>query len=78
MATDVLGEENPRRMTLVPLQIVPRQPTARAIQNEVFSKRQLHSSTLNLTFEPAKVAKSSPVKYWKLRAARCCTWVGLV
>jgi hypothetical protein len=40
-----------------------RQPTAHAIQNEVLSKGQLSSSMLNLTFEPAKVAKSSAVKY---------------
>lgn len=41
MTTNVLGGENPRRMTLVPLQIVASQPSASAIQNEILSECEL-------------------------------------
>src|SRR6185503_13580438 len=40
MTTNILGGKHPRCMTLVPLQITARQPAARPIQDEVFSKRQ--------------------------------------
>jgi hypothetical protein len=43
MTTNVLGGENPRSMTLVPLQIVASQPSAGAIQNEILSECQLQS-----------------------------------